>query len=193
MCWRSKMLFLYSIKKRNSLSDKVALHALKWVNRKVKKYSWLERGSDERQYCSPGVDLPIASITKSKYGEYKEYHTSDDNFGKLVTKKGLTESLKLYVNLYEIIEKNFYPKVKFPCEPQLSKYNLYDPFRKHKYAKKFNSTLTDPLYNMISYCDGEHSLIDIANKLDLPVWSLFNFYKVLIEKKILIYNTPKIY
>jgi aminopeptidase-like protein len=181
-------------RRENTLSDKVALHALKWVNRKVKKYSWLERGSDERQYCSPGVDLPIASITKSKYGEYKEYHTSDDNFKTLVTKEGLTESLKLYVNLYEIIEKNFYPKAKLPCEPQLGKYNLYDPFRKNKYTKKkFNSTLTDPLYNMLSYCDGEHSLIDIANKLDQPVWSLFNYYKILIEKKILIDVSPKIY
>lgn len=179
-------------RRENSLSDKIALHALKWVNGRVKKYSWLERGSDERQYCSPGVDLPIASITRSKYGEYKEYHTSDDNFEKVVTKKGLIESLELYVNLYEIIEKNFYPKVKFPCEPQLGKYNLYDPFRKNKYTKKnFNSTLTDPLYNMLSYCDGKNSLLDIADKLGQPVFTLFDFYKILVEKKILIDKEPK--
>ena len=181
-------------KSESSLSDKIALHVLKWVKGKVKRYSWLERGSDERQYCSPGVDLPIASVTRSKYGEYEEYHTSDDSFGKVVTKKGLTESLDLYTQLYEIIEKNYYPITRYPCEPQLGKYNLYNPYKKNKDLKKrFNSTLTDPLINMLSYCDGKNSLVDIANKIGQPVWTLFDLYKTLVEKKIIIRGQPKIF
>ena len=53
-----------------TLSDQVSISILKWVDKNFKKYSWNERGSDERQYCSPGIDLPIASVSRSKFGEY---------------------------------------------------------------------------------------------------------------------------
>ena len=54
----------------NTISDIVAKHVLKWTDENFKLYTWLDRGSDERQYCSPGIDLPVASIMRTKYREY---------------------------------------------------------------------------------------------------------------------------
>ena len=105
----------------NNLSDRIAEHTLMQYYPDFIKYSWLDRGSDERQYCSPGVDLPISSITRTKFGKYPEYHTSLDNFN-VVTEKGLNDSLLLYLKCVDVFEKNrFYPKVKVFCEPQLGK------------------------------------------------------------------------
>ena len=82
-------------KNENSLSDKVALEEFSKIKKRKKIYSWLDRGSDERQFNAPGVDLDIGSIMKSKYNTYKEYHTSNDDLNKVVTPKGLLDSFSL--------------------------------------------------------------------------------------------------
>jgi aminopeptidase-like protein len=95
----------------NTISDKSALKILKKRKFKFKQYTWLERGSDERQYCAPGVDLPISSITRSKYNTYKEYHTSLDNL-KFISIKGLQQSFNLYKDIILEIEKKLLSKIK---------------------------------------------------------------------------------
>ena len=108
----------------NTLADKVALHVLKKYKKKFKKYSWLERGSDERQYCSPGIDLPIASIMRTKYGKYKEYHTSLDNLNNVVSPKGLEGGYNIVKKAIEVLENSCIPITNFLCEPQMSKKKL---------------------------------------------------------------------
>ena len=77
-------------KYNNSPSDYALKEAYKALKIKYKEFTFLERGSDERQYNSPGIDLPISSIFRSKYGKYKEYHTSLDNFN-FISYKGIRE------------------------------------------------------------------------------------------------------
>ena len=82
-------------------------------------------GSDERQYCSPGFDLEVGVLTRSMYGTFPEYHTSDDNLS-FVTDKALEESLRLYLEIINSYEANrIYSRIDPYCEPQMSKYNLY--------------------------------------------------------------------
>jgi aminopeptidase-like protein len=164
----------------NSLSDKIAIHTLKWLYPNYKSYSWKDRGSDERQYCAPGVDLPIASIMRSKYGEYPEYHTSLDNFENLVTSDGLNGSFDIYKTALDVFEKNIIPIATNKCEPMMSKRNLYP-----KVSKKFSNNNHKVLMNILTYSDGNKDLIDIADILNIPVWDLYESISILVSKKLI--------
>ena len=127
----------------------------KKIKLNIKNYSFLHRGSDERQYNPPGIDLPIASIMRTKYGVYPEYHTSDDNF-KVVTKKGLTDSFRLIKDIIEKFDKEIIPISTFKCEPFLSKRKLYPTISTGK-VFKFNQKLLD----FLMYSDGTNRISDI--------------------------------
>ena len=113
--------------------------------RKFKKYSFNERGSDERQYCAPGIELPVCGFSRSKYGEYRQYHTSLDNLNFISAR--LKSSLNVLKKIVESFEnkKSWYiiPKSKFNCEPNLGKeiYTLTyqkKKLQKSKFKKKLN-------------------------------------------------------
>lgn len=168
-------------KDENKLSDRFAKKIFKSKRINYKKYSWLERGSDERQYCSPLVDLPITTIMKTKFGEYKEYHTSLDKIGTVVTQKGLKESLRIYKFLIDEIEKTIIPKSKIVCEPFLTKYNLIDTLgAKRKIDKK-----TRNLLNFVSYCDGKTTLDEITEKCKISKIKGHKLFQLLIKKNII--------
>ncbi len=165
----------------NSLADKVSLKLLRKSVKKFKTYTWLERGSDERQYCSPGVNLPIASIMRSKYHTYKEYHTSGDNLKDVVTAKGLNESFNLFSEVIKEFENNLFPITKVFCEPNLGKRNLYPKLtNSNKKKKKFSKDLL----NFITYSDGSNSIEEIAKKIKLKKSNTINIYKLLTKMKI---------
>lgn len=159
----------------NTLSDNVAKHVLKWIEPNYKIYSWLDRGSDERQYCAPGIDLPIASILRTKYGQYPEYHTSLDDLDNVVTPKGLDGGYWALRRALELIEKNRFYKTKFFCEPQMSKRNLYPTL-----SSKNQALQAREIMNILSFCDGEHSLLNIAEKINVPAWQLYETVQKLI-------------
>jgi len=163
----------------NTFADKVALNILNSIDPNFKKYTWLDRGSDERQYCAPGVDLPVVTLCRSKFVEYPEYHTSLDNLD-FISAQGLQSSFELFKKIIENIEINEFPKNLFLCEPHLSSKNLYPSLSiKDEYKN------TKKIMDIITYCDGYNDLFDISNKINTPVWILKNHIKILKKKKIL--------
>ena len=151
------------------LSDKAALHVLENEYHGYKKYSWLDRGSDERQYCAPGIDLPIASLMRTKYGEYPEYHTSLDDLINVVTPKGLMGGFDLVRKVIEVLEMDITARSKMLCEPMMSKRHLYPTLS----TKSLHSDIRLRM-NIISYLDGKKSLLDIANLLGKPIKFLYD-------------------
>ena len=169
-------------KEKDSPSNQAILEAYKKLKIKnYKIYSFLQRGSDERQYNSPGVDLAIASIFRSKYGSYKEYHTSLDNF-KVVTKKGLVGGFNVAKQAIINLEKKIIPKYKFLCEPMLGKRDLYN-----NYSFRGSSRLYMKYLDFLQYATGRNSLEIISAKIKLSLAETKSIYKILRDKKILEY------
>lgn len=164
----------------DTLADRVALHALRHLTPRFDRYSWLDRGSDESNYCAPGIDLPVASVMRSKYGTYPEYHTSLDTLDDVVTATGLGQSFAMYRQMVGILEQNCYPRALVLGEPQLGRRGLY-PSLSGKATPKAVRTMLD----LISYADGQHSLLDIADQCDVPVWDLLPILDTLCDAGVL--------
>jgi len=166
-------------KEGNTYADRIALNVLNFKAPDFINWSYLDRGSDERQYNSPGVDLPVVSIMRSKYDSYPEYHTSLDNL-KLITPKGLSGSYEILSKCLDIIENNAKFKIKTLCEPQLGKRGLYP-------STNTKSTINEvsDILNFIAYADGTKDLVEISNIINIPVWNLYPIIKKLKQAKLL--------
>ncbi len=145
----------------NNLADKALLSALKGLDNNI-SYSFLERGSDERQYCAPGIDLPLCTFCRTKFGKFPEYHTSEDNF-KVVTSKGLLGSYKVIETIIRAFEIGIYPSIKILGEPQLGKRNLY-PNTSINYKDKHPAQIR---MDLLAYCDSFHNIFDITEKINI--------------------------
>lgn len=150
----------------NTLSDKVVLHVLKHMHPEFVRYSFLARGSDERQYCSPGIDLPVCSIMRTKYGAYPEYHTSLDDLN-LITPAGLLGGYEVLKKTIECLEMDDVLFSTVLCEPQLGKRGLYPTI-----STKSSGAQVRDMMNFLAYCDGCLSNLEIAEKIDVPLWEL---------------------
>jgi aminopeptidase-like protein len=166
-------------KYENTISDSSLLECFQKLNIKYTKYSFLKRGSDERQYNSPGIDLPIASIFRTKYGEYPEYHTSLDNF-KLVTKSGTNGGFKVAKTAIKIMLKKIVPLNKILCEPQMGKRGLYSNL-----STKNLDLFSRNLMNFLQYSDGVNDLFKISKLIKLNYRDVLKIYKTLKKEKLI--------
>ena len=167
----------------DTLSDQIAQHVLTHIDPNYINYTWLDRGSDERQYCAPGIDLPVASIMRSKYGEYPEYHTSLDDLEVVVTPTGLHGGYWALRRAIEAVERNKIYCASILCEPQMGKRGLYPTLSTKKSAKEVKLMM-----DLISLCDGTNSLIEIAEGLGTPVWELYETIDLLVRHQLIELN-----
>ena len=166
----------------NTLADKAMSAALQKLEN-VKAYSFLKRGSDERQYCSPRIRLPICTFSRSKFSEYPEYHTSADNLD-LVSNHGLESSLQVLKNIIDAFEIGLYPKLVTQCEPHLSKRNLYESVSRYKEQQSTDVKMIR--MNFLAYCDGKCSIFDICKILNCDLKTIIYEYKLLKENNLVI-------
>jgi aminopeptidase-like protein len=146
----------------NTLADLATRHVIKHHYPGCSAYSFLERGSDERQYCSPGVDLPVVSLMRSKYGTYPEYHTSLDNLS-LISPQGLAGAFGAIQKCISLIEANATYRTTCVGEPQLGRRGLYPTL-----SQRGSGLAVQTMMNILTYADGERDLISLAERIGVP-------------------------
>lgn len=148
----------------NSLSDRIALHTIKFLTNEPKIYPFLSRGSDERQFNSPLLNLGVVTLCKTKFGMYKEYHTSLDDLS-LVSEQGLRGGFNFVKNAISNLELNKVYQITTYCEPNLGSRGLISTL-------SAGSRSVENIRHFLAYCDGKREAIEIANIMNLELKEL---------------------
>lgn len=144
--------------------DRAVLHVLRQSGQPYEVVDFSPYGYDERQYCSPGFNLAVGSLTRTPHGRFPEYHTSADNL-KLVRPEFLADSFARYLAVLDVLEKNrAYLNTNPKCEPQLGKRGLYGALGGLKDTKEREMAM---LW-VLNLSDGTHTLLDIADRAGYP-------------------------
>lgn len=143
--------------------DRICEHVLRHSGREFQVRDFAPLGYDERQYCSPGIDLPVGCFMRTPNGAYPQYHTSADNLD-LVQPASLAESLRQLLQVVAALEENRrYRNLSPKCEPQLGRRGLYRTMGGTK-----NAGFEEALLWVLNFSDGQHALLDIAERAALP-------------------------
>ena len=159
----------------NTYSDLIIKRVLK--NQKFKKFSFEKRGSNERQFGCQNLNLPFVTLCRSRFGDYKEYHTSFDNLS-IISNKSLNGTVKILKKFVEEIQKNQIFVKNIFCEPFLFKYSLINNI------SKFEKFKNRDIKNICAFTNKNIDKKEIKNK--------FKINKIKINKKIKILSKKKI-
>ncbi|QKW49031.1 DUF4910 domain-containing protein [Streptomyces buecherae] len=144
--------------------DRVMGHVLTTSQRPHEVREFTPYGYDERQYCSPGFDLGVGSLTRTPYAGYPEYHTSADNLD-LVSPDAMADTLAVCREAFAVLDRNRrYRNLSPYGEPQLGRRGLYDALGGRSDTKQAQMAM---LW-VLSLSDGEHGLLDVAERAGLP-------------------------
>jgi aminopeptidase-like protein len=161
--------------------DRIAENVLRHSGFTYKLIDFFPFGYDERQYCSPGFNLPVGCLMRTPHGEYPEYHTSADNLD-MVKPQYIQESFDIYLSIVQCLEANaVYINQQPKCEPQLGKRGLYSAIGGDADSK----TMQMALLWALNLSDGEHSLLDISEKSGLDFKIIRHVVDILISKGLL--------
>ena len=161
--------------------DSVVINAFKNSKKGFKVTDFFPYGYDERQYCSPGFNLPVGCLMRTPHGEYPEYHTSADNL-EFVKPKNLAASFKTCLNILNVLEENKkYINQNPKCEPQLGRRGLYQHIGGHPDSKNFQLAM---LW-ILNLSDGHHSLVDISERSGLKFGLISEAAEILVAKDLL--------
>lgn len=155
--------------------DRSAAHVLKHSGQAYDIIDFSPYGYDERQYCSPGFNLPVGCLSRTPYRRYPEYHTSADDLT-FVRPQTLGDSFSAVLSILEVLEGNFtYQNLRPKCEPQLGKRGLYSSIGADEM----------PMLWVLNLSDGNYSLLDIAERSGLRFSLLSIAANVLCEHRLL--------
>jgi len=164
----------------NAEVDRAAAHVLKHQNESSAILDFSPYGYDERQYCSPGFNLPVGCLMRSVWGAFPEYHTSADNL-EFIRPRQLAASLQVCAAIFDVLENNqTYRNLNPFCEPQLGRRNLYRTTGGNSIGEEINARLW-----VLNFSDGEHSLLDIAERSGLSFSLIRDAAEVLSESGLL--------
>lgn len=139
-------------------------------------------GYDERQFCSPGFDLPVGALQRSRWGQFPEYHTSADNL-EFIRPEHLGSSLGMIVDMLDVLERDRLVRGTMPFgEPQLGRRGLYDG----PDGRPLPEPARMAILWVLNLADGRHTLADMAERADLPFHMIAGAAEQLTAAKLLI-------
>ena len=184
-CGDGAPLIFKQSKNPNGWLEKTTLHTLQHLPIPFSTIPFAVGGSDERQYCSPGFNLPVGSITRSMYHRYPEYHTSLDNKS-FISFEAMVDTVAVYFSIIQTMENNCIPECLVPYgEPRMGKRNLLPSSIEPNDKRRKD---IDRMFHLICWSDGQHDLIDIANKRGESSMEYMPILQRLIDEKIIKIN-----